>query len=118
MVKGVFFGVPMMAFSNSLYEVEKLISKLRNDFICIFLFLDFRVVQLGMCMVLPKMMLKRWPGNGRKLHLCTCNLMSGFVVIMVSVFVLGWVKIFHGIQMNLTSLVIFNRRKCCILLVH
>ena len=34
----------MMAFSNSLYEVEKLISKLRNDFICIFLFLDFRAV--------------------------------------------------------------------------
>ena len=42
MVKGVFFGVPMMAFSNSQYEVEKLISKLRTDFICIFLFLDFR----------------------------------------------------------------------------
>ena len=90
MVKGVFFGVPMMAFSNSSYEVEKLISKLRNDFICIFLFLDFRVVQLGMCMVLPKMMLKRWPGNGWKLHLCTCNLMSRFVVIMVSDFVLGY----------------------------
>ena len=89
MVKGVFFGVPMMAFSKSLYEVENLISKLRNDFICIFLFLDFRAVQLGMCMVLPKMM-KRWPGNGRTLHLCTCHLMSRFVVIMVSVFVLGY----------------------------
>lgn len=55
-----------------------------------YLFLDFRAVQLGMCMVLPKMMLKRWSGNGRKLHLCTCNLMSRFVVIMATVFVLGY----------------------------